>query len=34
MFLFFSNRGGSWKSLVISVLGTLLLLLLFGWIRL
>jgi hypothetical protein len=33
MFLFFSNRGGCLKSLVFSVVGTLLLLVLFGWIR-
>jgi hypothetical protein len=34
MFLFFSNRSGCLKSLVISALGTLLLLALFGFINL
>jgi hypothetical protein len=34
MFFFFSNRSGCLKSLLISVVGTLLLLLLFGFIRL
>lgn len=33
MFFFFSNRSGCLKSLVISALGTLLLLFLFGFIR-
>jgi hypothetical protein len=34
MFFFFSNRSGCLKSLVFSIVGTLLLLVLFGWIRL
>jgi uncharacterized membrane protein YeaQ/YmgE (transglycosylase-associated protein family) len=34
MFFFFSNRSGCLKSLLISVIGTLLLLVLFGFIRL
>jgi hypothetical protein len=34
MFLFFSNRTGCLKSLLISVVGTVLLLLLFGFISL
>jgi hypothetical protein len=34
MFFFFSNRTGCLGSLLITVVGTLLLLLLFGWIRL
>ena len=34
MFLFFSNRVGCLLSLVVSALGTLLLLILLGWIRL
>jgi hypothetical protein len=34
MFFFFSNRSGCLKSLLISVVGTLLLLLLFGFISL
>ena len=34
MFLFFSNRTGCLTSLVISALGTLLLLFLLGWISL
>ena len=34
MFLFFSNRGGCTLSLLASIVGTLLLLLLMGWIRL
>jgi hypothetical protein len=34
MFLFFSNRSGCLKSLLISVVGTLMLLVLFGFISL
>ena len=34
MFLFFSNRSGCLGSLLITALGTLLLLVLFGWISL
>jgi hypothetical protein len=34
MFFFFSNRTGCLASLMISVLGTLLLLVLLGWIQL
>ena len=34
MFLFFSNRTGCLASLLISVLGTLLVMVLLGWIRL
>lgn len=33
MFFFFSNRSGCLGSLLITVLGTLLLLVLLGWIR-
>ena len=32
MFLFFSNRAGCTASLIVSILGTLILLILFGWI--
>jgi hypothetical protein len=34
MFFFFSNRTGCLGSLLVTILGTLLLLVLFGWIRL
>jgi hypothetical protein len=34
MFLFFSNRTGCLLSLLVSIVGTVLLLLLMGWIRL
>jgi hypothetical protein len=34
MFLFFSNRAGCLASLLISLLGTLLVMMLLGWIRL